>query len=162
PAGRRFLRRRPGEAPVMCGRTYRLILAGLLALSFVIRPSVSWARPMLGRPNPAPAQPAQPVPGAMNPFRQRGIRLSVVNPMAPQTMTQYMPMPYPMPMPSYGAGMGGYGAGAQGYSYGGQGSGYQGYGAGAASPVSSEEKSLSQVLTASGVPNDNGSLRWPL
>ncbi len=161
----------------MFRRTCHLTLTGLLTLSFMVSPSLAWAQPTPARPNPAPArpasgtpnaapaQPAQPVPGARNPARQHGIQLSIFNPMAPQTMTQYMPMPYPypMPMPSYGSGMAGYGGQGAGHqAYGGQGAGYQGNAGGAVPAVLPEEKSLDRVLTASGVPNDNGSLRWPL
>lgn len=64
-----------------------------------------------------------------------------------------------MGMGAYGTGMGGYGTGMlgpQNYS-----PGYGG-GTGAASEVPSETMSLSRILTASGVPNDGGQLRWPV
>jgi len=78
--------------------------------------------------------------------------------------------------PSYGAasmpysvGMGGYGGGMPSSSYGGQGSGSQGSGypetrgnTGARLEISSEEKSLSRVLAASGVPYADGRLLWPV
>jgi hypothetical protein len=53
---------------------------------------------------------------------------------------------------SYGAQGGTYGAGSPGY----------GGDNGAGSEAPSEEKSLSRVLTAAGVPNDGGRLRWPV
>jgi plastocyanin len=76
--------------------------------------------------------------------------------------------------PSYGAGsmpyssaMGGYGDGMANSSYGSQGwqsSDSSGYGSTTAehSEVTAKEKSLSRVLTASGVPNVGGQLIWPV
>jgi hypothetical protein len=68
----------------------------------------------------------------------------------------------------YSSGMGGNGGGMSASSYGAQG-GMYGAGApanaanlGARSETPSEGKSLTQVLTAAGVPNDGGRLQWPL
>jgi plastocyanin len=91
-------------------------------------------------------------------------------------MTSY-PMMYQMPSPQgmamgnsmgYPSGMMGYGGGMPGSSYGAQGGmqgpGYQGYGGATVGPseAASEAMSLSEVLAASGVPNDGGRLRWPV
>jgi plastocyanin len=75
----------------------------------------------------------------------------------------------------YGSGMQGYGSGMQGYGSGmqGYGSGTQGYGSmgGMAATEesltseeqrSTEEKTVSKVLTALGLRNEGGHLRWPL
>jgi hypothetical protein len=68
----------------------------------------------------------------------------------------------------YSSGMGGYGGGTSASSYGDQGGSYgagspeYGGDGGARTETPSEDKSLSRVLTATGVPNDGGRLLWPL
>jgi hypothetical protein len=68
----------------------------------------------------------------------------------------------------YMSGMGGYAGGMSGTSYGAQGGQYgagsYGYGGNTvtSSGTSSRADSLGRVLTAAGVPNDGGQLRWPV
>jgi hypothetical protein len=75
---------------------------------------------------------------------------------------------FPTASRGYSSGMGGYGGGMSGSSYGDQGGTYgtgypeSGGDSGARAEMSSEDKSLSRVLTATGVPNDGGRLLWPV
>jgi hypothetical protein len=64
-------------------------------------------------------------------------------------------------MGGYGDGMSGSSYGAQDGQYGADPYGYGGY-SGAGSATSSGGSNLGRVLTAAGVPNDGGRLRWPL
>jgi hypothetical protein len=64
-------------------------------------------------------------------------------------------------MSGYGGGMPGSSYGTQGGQYGDDPYGYGGY-SGASSETSLGGSSVGRVLTAAGVPNDGGRLRWPL
>jgi len=65
---------------------------------------------------------------------------------------------YGAPSMSYGSGTGGYGGGAPDASYQAQDGGARG----TTTDLSPEEKSLSRVLTMSGIPNYGGQLLWPV
>ena len=64
-------------------------------------------------------------------------------------------------MSGYGGGMPGSSYGSQGGQYGDDSYGYGGY-SGTTSGTSVGGSSIGRVLTAAGVPNDGGRLRWPL
>jgi plastocyanin len=93
--------------------------------------------------------------------------MSSANGMMPYS-GMYPMQSYSSPMMSYSSGGGGYGGGGYGgggyggdmqnSSYGTQESGVRG----PSTELSSEEKSLSRVLTMSGVPNYGGRLLWPV
>jgi hypothetical protein len=153
----------------------RALLPGLVMGAV---PAVASAQPRFMGPrmgNPGMAQ----LPGAAamtRPFH--GMPIFNVGAMSPATTPGMAPAMRPMSATSGGAsamGSGGYGMGAySGQTYGGYGMGaYNGeaYGnpgastdpqANAADPRSTENKAASSLLTASGVPNDHGQLRWPL
>ncbi len=108
------------------------------------------------------------VPGA-------GLGFGFPNAMNPAMMSPYNPysMGYgvgpgaPYGMPSYGGGMGygGMGYGAPPYGSGSQsaaGSAVAGYEADRSGAQAAEEMTVSQILTASGVPNEQGRPLWPV
>jgi plastocyanin len=132
--------------------------------------------PAAGQPMPRPNSPPASMPNNMlrpqiNPnaammFSFNGFRSPSYGMMAYPSL--YAAQAYGAGSMSYSSAMGGYGAGMRNSSYGEQGgmrgAGSSGYGGenGARSEPSSEEKSLSRILTASGVPNVGGQLLWPV
>jgi plastocyanin len=124
------------------------------------------AQPMPGqKPAPRPTLPAKP---AMQPAAPA----AAANAAANFSAARFGHVPFDMMMrpgmpmqPMYGMGSMGYGMGsmAGNSGYGAQGAEYQQDGSGYGAPAmpSSEEKSVSQILTATGLPND-GRLQWPV
>jgi hypothetical protein len=117
----------------------------------------------MGMPRPQPSRTLAMPPLSPNSF----VNLALIPMLSARVMAQPMQAGRMSPYGSSGpyAGPGGYG-GSQGYKQGYQGSAevttpaFQGYTADTQS--SPEESSLVSLLTANGVPNDNGRLRWPL
>jgi plastocyanin len=132
---------------------------------------------LLTAPQPLPPPPPAPVANTMmrppmNPTAAVAFPLERFGNPPFGTMAYpgaYQGRPNPAGSMGYAPGMGGYGGGMAGYSYGSQYGSMQGTGSqkdkGETAPrleTSPQEKSLGQMLTASGVPNDGGRLRWPV
>jgi plastocyanin len=155
----------------MCILQPRSLLFALAALALSALTQVPAFAQTMPRPNSPPASmPNSMMRPQMNP--NAAFMSSFTGLRSPYSgMMSYANM---YSAPSYGGGsmpyssaMGGYGGGMAGSSYGSQAwqsSDSSGYGGKTAerSETSSEEKSLSRVLTASGVPNVGGQLIWPV
>jgi hypothetical protein len=150
----------------MCIFQPRSLLFALLAVTALALAPPFAAAQRMARPAAGSMSRPMTMPGAgfMGPVG--GFRPSSFGMMAYPGMSGSSP--YGASSRGSSSGMGGYGGGMSGSSYGSQGGQSGGnpdvdWGYGGAIPgTSSGGKDIGRVLTAAGVPNDDGRLRWPV
>jgi hypothetical protein len=155
----------------------RIIAAGLVIAALAVLIAAA-APPRMSQPHPAPAQPSHPATMPSSPSTPAAMPSMGLTPgqfmMLRSLPSLYNGMRSLMPssaMGAYGSGMSMYGSGygggmsmSRGNS--GQGSGSQVAGAqqeqGETEAERSEQRTISQVLSAAGVPNTGGQMIWPV